>query len=190
MNISEQDYELLSAYLDGMLEDSERAELEARLESDSELRSALSSLRQTVQLVKSLPELIAPRSYTLTPEQALRLRNERGGRSQTGESKILSFVLPVLSAVASMALVLFGLSLLLSNANPGVSVENIAGVPTSTFDTGSVLRTGATPTVVMTFTAPESLRLKSQKMWLRKRRSSCLMPPQKHFLSKRMRSGR
>lgn len=154
MSISEQDNELLSAYLDEMLEASQRAQLEARLNSDSELSSELNALRQTIQLVKALPELPAPRSYTLTPEQALRIRSERS-RPAAAESKMLRFVLPVLSAVASMALVLFGLSLLLSAPNGTPPVENIAGLSTPLPDTGSFSRLGVTPTLAQTLPATE-----------------------------------
>jgi hypothetical protein len=156
MNISEQDYELLSAYLDGMLSASERAELEARLETDSDLRSELNALQQTVQLVKSLPELTAPRSYILTPEQALRIRNERVSSPVAAESKILRFVLPVLSAVASMALVLFGLSLLLSSPSSSVGPQSIAGVSTQITAPSVSSRLGeVTPTVAKTFSGTE-----------------------------------
>jgi anti-sigma factor RsiW len=64
--MTEQDFELLSAYLDGDLSDADRAALEARLAAEPELRRELEALRQTVALVRSLPELKAPRSYALT----------------------------------------------------------------------------------------------------------------------------
>jgi len=37
------------------------------LQADAELRRELARLRATVDLVKSLPTLAAPRSFTLTP---------------------------------------------------------------------------------------------------------------------------
>jgi anti-sigma factor RsiW len=64
---SERDLELLSAYLDGELNDRERASLEKRLSQDSALRAALDGLRETVALVRSLPRLKAPRNFTLDP---------------------------------------------------------------------------------------------------------------------------
>jgi anti-sigma factor RsiW len=64
--MTEQDFELFSAYLDGDLSDADRAALEARLAAEPELRRELEALRQTVALVRSLPELKAPRSYALT----------------------------------------------------------------------------------------------------------------------------
>lgn len=61
----ERDYELLSAYIDGELNDSERAALETRLNSEDDLRRELATLRQTVALVNQLPKLKAPRNFTL-----------------------------------------------------------------------------------------------------------------------------
>ncbi|MBN2304749.1 MAG: zf-HC2 domain-containing protein [Anaerolineae bacterium] len=64
---SERDFELLSAYLDGELPDRERAALEQRLSQDHALRDLLDDLRNTVALVRDLPRLKAPRSFTLDP---------------------------------------------------------------------------------------------------------------------------
>jgi anti-sigma factor RsiW len=63
--MTEQDFDLLSAYLDGDLSDADRAALEARLAAEPELRRELEALRQTVALVRSLPAMKAPRSYAL-----------------------------------------------------------------------------------------------------------------------------
>ena len=155
MSISEQDYELLSAYLDDMLETSQRAELEVRLNNDSELRAELNALRQMVQLVRSLPELAAPRSYTLTPEQALKIRSERV--RPAAEGRILRFVVPVLSAAASMMLVLFGLALLLNSPGSSVTTPSIA-MATLTGDAASASasdRIVKTPTVAPTMEMTE-----------------------------------
>lgn len=155
MSISEQDYELLSAYLDDMLETSQRAELEVRLNNDSELRAELNALRQMVQLVRSLPELAAPRSYTLTPEQALKIRSERV--RPAAEGRILRFVVPVLSAAASMMLVLFGLALLLNSPSGGMTTQTIA-MATLTAESGSASasdRIVKTPTVAPTMEMTE-----------------------------------
>lgn len=67
-NFTETEYELLSAYLDGELADDERAALEQRLATDAALRAELNALRRTMELVKALPTLKAPRSFALTPE--------------------------------------------------------------------------------------------------------------------------
>lgn len=64
--LTDLDYELLSAYLDGALTESERTALESRLRDDRELRQELDALRATVQLVNQLPLRKAPRDFTLT----------------------------------------------------------------------------------------------------------------------------
>lgn len=74
-NFTEQDYELLSAYLDGALASAERAALETRLQADDGLRQELEALRQTVNLVGSVPAMKAPRNFTLTPGMVSLRRN-------------------------------------------------------------------------------------------------------------------
>src|SRR3990172_935326 len=64
------DLELLSAYLDGELTPREADRLQARLDGEADLRWALEELRRTVSVVRSLPEVRPPRSFTLTAEAA------------------------------------------------------------------------------------------------------------------------
>ncbi len=65
--LSERDLELLSAYLDGELSETDRAALEQRLATESDLRRTLDELRATVGLLHALPPLKAPRDFTLDP---------------------------------------------------------------------------------------------------------------------------
>ena len=66
--IKSHDWEVLSAYLDGQLATREHTRLETRLKSDPELQSALEELRQTRNILRSLPKLRVPRNFILTPE--------------------------------------------------------------------------------------------------------------------------
>jgi anti-sigma factor RsiW len=59
--------ELLSAYLDGMLAPEERAMLEARLRQEPALQKRLEALRLTVNALKHLPVVEAPRNFILSP---------------------------------------------------------------------------------------------------------------------------
>lgn len=68
--ITNRDWEALSAYLDGELSPREEARLEVRLQSDEGLRSALEDLRLTQAMLRSQPKLKAPRNFTLSPEMA------------------------------------------------------------------------------------------------------------------------
>jgi hypothetical protein len=77
LNISNRDWELLSAYIDGQLSSGKREQLEARIQTTPELRAALEDLTQTRALVRSLPCLKAPHSFRLTPEMVGRSQPRR-----------------------------------------------------------------------------------------------------------------
>ena len=62
------DIEILSAYLDNQLSSHQRASLEARLRSEPELSAELDGLRNTRQMLRSLPKLRAPRNFTLAAQ--------------------------------------------------------------------------------------------------------------------------
>ena len=64
----------LSAYLDNRLGGAERARIESHLRTCSVCQSDLESLRYTARLLQAMPSVKAPRSFTLTPEQAARAR--------------------------------------------------------------------------------------------------------------------
>ena len=99
-NLTDQDYELLSAYLDNQLTEAEHTALEARLQAEPDLRRELASLRQTRALVHQLPLLKAPRDFTLDASFARAPRARR----------VLAFpaAFSALSAAAAVVLFLFG----------------------------------------------------------------------------------
>lgn len=66
--ISPREWEAISAYLDGQLAPRDRTRLEARLERESELRSAMEEMRRVRVMLRSQPKLRAPRNFTLTPQ--------------------------------------------------------------------------------------------------------------------------
>ena len=61
--------ELLSAYIDDVVTEAERALVEAALREDKTIAWRLESLRQTVQLLQTLPLMALPRSFTLSDWQ-------------------------------------------------------------------------------------------------------------------------
>jgi hypothetical protein len=65
--LSDDELELLSAYIDNQLAAAERAALEQRLGREPALRAALDELRGTVALLRELAPLPPPRSFTLDP---------------------------------------------------------------------------------------------------------------------------
>src|SRR5262245_34906033 len=64
---SDDELELLSAYLDNQLTAAERATLEQRLGREPALRAALDELGGTVALLRELAPLTPPRSFALDP---------------------------------------------------------------------------------------------------------------------------
>jgi hypothetical protein len=64
--LSDSDAELLSAYLDNMLDAPDRAALEARLATDAFLRGELAAMRQMLAWLKTMPQLKAPRNFTIS----------------------------------------------------------------------------------------------------------------------------
>ena len=69
-NLSPRDLEALSAYLDGQSSGRQLRKLEARLNEDDDLKAALAALRRTRGALRELPQMRAPRQFTLTPEMA------------------------------------------------------------------------------------------------------------------------
>lgn len=68
--INPRDWEILSAYLDGELNESDVQRIKDRARTDENLRSVLESLRLTRAVLRSQPALRAPRNFTLTPQMA------------------------------------------------------------------------------------------------------------------------
>ncbi len=68
MSISSRDFELLSTYLDGQLQEVDRQRLEARLDQEDNLRKAYEDLQRMRVVLRSLPRRRAPRNFTLTPQ--------------------------------------------------------------------------------------------------------------------------
>lgn len=66
--LTAQEFEILSAYLDGELTSQEQSRLEQSLEQRSEMRQALDELRRTRIILRSATRLRAPRNFTLTAE--------------------------------------------------------------------------------------------------------------------------
>jgi hypothetical protein len=87
--------EALSAYLDGGLSAREQTRIEGELAQDAALREELAELRHTVEMVRSLPTLPAPRSFTLDPAIYRRTRPRR------------IHLYPIMRAATVLAMVLF-----------------------------------------------------------------------------------
>jgi anti-sigma factor RsiW len=95
--LSPKDWELISAYLDDQLSLRQCRQLEARLDRDPGWQAALEEMRQTRLILRTAPQLRAPRSFILTPEIA---RQKQAIRNR------IYPVLQLTSAIASLAFVL------------------------------------------------------------------------------------
>ena len=122
--LTDQDYELLSAYIDDALTEGERATLDGRLRAETELRRELEALRGTVALLNALPARKAPRDFTLDARMARRPAVRRLVFSTVGFSAI--------SALAAVFLIGFSLVLLSGQNAPRLAsapVSNGGGAP-------------------------------------------------------------
>jgi hypothetical protein len=99
--LSTQDWQALSALLDGELSPQEISRLEARLSADVDLREALESLRRTRILLRNSPKIRAPHNFTLTRQMV-------GAR----EKQRSSLVFPLLKFGTALASIFFIFALL------------------------------------------------------------------------------
>jgi len=97
--ISDRDWEAISAYLDGELNPKEQARLDARLQTNADLRAALEDLRRTRAVLRSQPRLHAPRNFTISAQAVGQVQQRRPALR-------LSPVFGMVSAFASFLLVL------------------------------------------------------------------------------------
>lgn len=117
-HLPRRDLERLSAYLDHELAEDEQARLEARLRAEPRLRRGLAELQGTVGLLHQLPQVEAPRNFTLTPEMV-------GERSRSRRYPLLQFA----TAFAALAfLVVVGFDAVVSNSFGGSSMARSVGM--------------------------------------------------------------
>jgi len=140
--ISNRDYEQISAYIDGQLAPGDQRKLEERLHARPELQEVLNELRQTRALLRMAPRRKAPRNFTLTPAMVGETGPKKkpspfGGSLFGGLFPTLSFA----SAVAAFALV----ATLLFQLIPG-SALSTAGRPN---DSSRVMKEAAPTTDVL-----------------------------------------
>jgi hypothetical protein len=99
--ISNRDYEQISAYLDGQLSSNEQRKLEERLRTRPELQTVLDDLRRTKALLRMAPHRRAPRNFLITPAMVGQQKAKRAQSTFLNLFPVLSFT----SALAILALV-------------------------------------------------------------------------------------
>jgi len=128
--LTDRDYDLISGYLDDALTDSERAEVESRLLRDTEFAAELTAIRHTITLVKTLPELVAPRDFRLTPEQVSAFTPMQAKSTWTPNfaPRLTRTFLPLMSAAASLILVVVGFLSMFGGGLTPQSLPNMGSV--------------------------------------------------------------
>lgn len=104
-NLPSGDWEILSAYLDGELEEQKKQRLQERLQSDANLRSAVETLQLSRTILRSQPKLRAPRNFTLTPEMAgiaRRITSPAPGFSVMRLASVLATVFLVVISIGNL----------------------------------------------------------------------------------------
>ena len=97
--------ELLSSYIDGQVDNSEASRVELHLGQCEDCRVELESLRATVGLLQSLPELELPRSFELS-EAAVRVATREPAKVEFAPSIVWTTRLAT-SAAAALVVILF-----------------------------------------------------------------------------------
>ncbi len=106
---AEKEQEMLHAYIDNALSPSERADFEARLAHDAELRAQVNSIRRMQQLMAAVPRRRVPRNFTLDPAEYGRPARQPLLQAQ-----------PVLRVATVLTAVLFVIMLALDWTTPGL----------------------------------------------------------------------
>lgn len=143
--LSQQDWQLLSAYLDGQLSANDQAKLEKRLREQAGLRGALEELKTTRAMLRGAGKQRVPRNFTLTAAMVEKARPHP-----------LLRLVPVLnfaSAAAALAVVILLVVGLLPGANPAMQAASPATGPTL----NAVEDTTGQPAPFIWNTAPEGL---------------------------------
>lgn len=128
--LSNNDWQLLSEYLDGQISPRDKSNLEKRLQTQAELREGLEELRQTRMILRSATKQRVPRNFTLTPSMVEKVRPRPWLRSVP----VLNFA----SAAAALALVVVMVYGLLPGAMP-------ASQPPAATDTATLMSAESAP---------------------------------------------
>lgn len=111
-----QDWELLSAYVDGQLQPDQKAKVEQRLSEDAALRAILDQLVRTRAVLRAAPRRRVPRNFTLTPAMVKQKSQDQSW------ANFWPRLFPVFGAASALASILFILFLTLQLLPPSTSL--------------------------------------------------------------------
>ncbi len=143
--LTTKDYILISAYLDGELSSSRRADVEKRLLADPDFKNALEELAYTKRLLKSMSQVRARRNFTLTPDKV-----KKTARPQRFQ--------PVWGAVSAFSTLMLIVVFAFSQFAPKMAAMPAAPMMTSAEDnavTAEKLASGLTPTPMIILWNPQ-----------------------------------
>lgn len=140
--LSNNDWQLLSEYLDGQISPRDKANLEKRMQTQVELREGLEELRQTRIILRSATKQRVPRNFTLTPSMVEKARPKPWLRFVP----VLNFA----SAAAALALVVVMVYGLL----PGAAPVSAPAAPAAT-QSASLMAQEAAPAADASAEAPD-----------------------------------
>lgn len=133
MTLTQKDWLIISAYLDGRLAVAEKNAFEERLNSDPTFKTAFLEIQYTRRLLASLPQKRAPRNFTLSAEYAKKRSLKWGLNRYFGLASAAS-------AIAVVAIFAWG-SLFSAQTNMAAPAPMLASVPESAMDYSAVKAT-------------------------------------------------
>lgn len=143
MSLTQKDWLLISAFLDGRLTDVEKTTFESRLNSDADFKSAFLELQYTRRLLRSLPSKRAPRNFTLSAEYAKK-RSLKWGLNRF-------FGLASAASAVALAAVFAFTNLFAFQAKTAAPAPMLAAVPEAAMDSASVANesTSGAPQIII-----------------------------------------
>lgn len=142
--LTDRDWQDLSAYLDGQLSSRERARLEEKIASRKDMQTGLEELRRVRIILRSQPRLRAPRNFTLGPE----FTKQRVGRRPFRQ---LSPAFGLVSALASALFIL----VVVGESIFGTARPAVAPLQTDIQAKSAQVEMAASPTELSLQQAPE-----------------------------------
>lgn len=130
MALTQKDWLLISAFLDGGLTDADNTAFESRLDSDADFKAAFQEIQYTRRLLRSLPPKRAPRNFTLSAEYAKKRSLKWGLNRFFGWASAAS-------AVAVMAIFAWS-NLFVFQAKMAAPAPMMAAAPETAMDSSAV----------------------------------------------------
>jgi hypothetical protein len=144
MTLTQKDWLLISAALDGRLSDAEITTFESRLNSDADFKSAFQEIQYTRRLLRSLPPKRAPRNFTLSAQYAKK-RSLKWGLNRF-------FGLASAASAVALAVIFAWSNLFVFQAKMAAPAPMLAAVPEAAMDSSAAVANESTSDAPMIIT--------------------------------------